>query len=68
MRLTQNFTLGISVEHMEVVSGTAVVIARAKASNAAHVPDSPPSASHLLTRVRSRASNLNTKRQWSVVR
>lgn len=53
---------------MEVVSGTAVVIARAKASNAAHVPDSPPSASHLLTLVRSRASNLNTKRQWSVVR
>lgn len=37
---------------MEVVTGTAVVVVGAKASNTAHVPDSPLSASHLLTLLR----------------
>lgn len=54
--------------HMEVVLGTAVVIARAKASNTAHVPDSPQSASHRLTLLRLLALELNTKRQCCVVR
>lgn len=37
---------------MDVVTGTAVVAARAKASNTAHMPDSLLSASHLLTLLR----------------
>lgn len=38
--------------HMGVVSGTAVVVVEANASYTAHVPDSPLSASHLLTLLR----------------